>query len=384
MRIVHTCLRYPPATGGVETYVNEIVKRTININEKRDVRVLTSKMRTHGPVSELNPELLLDDPIYVQRLHHANTPFISYPHLQALKYYIGHHQPDIIHGYSFWYQPADVAARFARQNNIPFIFHPIYYENEIRQKPVWQIYKKTIGRKTFAAADVTVVISPYEQQLITKAGFPVKRFALIPPGIDTTEFETARQNPYLMHGIKDNIILAVGRVSAGKGLNDVISVLPSIIKQIPNTSFVIIGEDFGEKNNLLKKAKQLGVQKNVLFLRKVDRHKLIAAYQHANILVHPSHYEAFGIVLAESLAAKTPVVARNVSAIPYVAPHNRTSLLFSNQQELASSLITLLKNQNLQAELGRNGYQHILQNFAWGNSIKKLINLYQELVPNSN
>ena len=49
MRIVHTCLRYPPATGGVETYVRELVKRTRSIAQNIDVRVLTSKMRTHSP-----------------------------------------------------------------------------------------------------------------------------------------------------------------------------------------------------------------------------------------------------------------------------------------------------------------------------------------------
>ncbi|MEK7557322.1 MAG: hypothetical protein AAB538_05070, partial [Patescibacteria group bacterium] len=79
MRIVHVALRYPPATGGTETYVREIVERTRHVAAKRDVRVLTSKMRTHSPISELAPNLLLDDPLYVQRLHHLATPLISYP-----------------------------------------------------------------------------------------------------------------------------------------------------------------------------------------------------------------------------------------------------------------------------------------------------------------
>src|SRR5688572_15547439 len=116
MRIVHTTLRYPPATGGVETYVRDIVEGTRNIDAGRDVRVLTSKLRTHGPPSVLDGEFLLDDPMYVQRLHHASTPFISYPRLQALSYYLGHHQPDVVHGHGFWYQPADTAARYARKN----------------------------------------------------------------------------------------------------------------------------------------------------------------------------------------------------------------------------------------------------------------------------
>src|SRR5688572_19716389 len=195
MRIVHTCLRYPPATGGVETYVHEIVERTRlrqgfggQGSKNLDVRVLTSKMRTHGPITTLDPNLLLDDAPYVQRLHHAATPFFSYPRLQALKYYLGHHQPDIVHGYSFWYQPADVAARYAKTHHLPFFFHPMYYEDANRQKLSWQLYKRSIGHQTFAAADVVIVISPHEQSLIEQARLPVKRFALIPPGIDMAQY----------------------------------------------------------------------------------------------------------------------------------------------------------------------------------------------------
>src|SRR3989344_2198795 len=161
MRIVHTTLRYPPASGGVETYVQELVTRTRyetgaagvlqTSNPNRfDVRVLTSRLRTHGPMSELAPEQLLDDPMHVQRLHHQATPLISYPRLQALKYYLGHHNPNIVEAYSFWYQPADSAARWAKKNRHPFIFHPLYYENDTRRKPIWQLYKNTIGKRTFA------------------------------------------------------------------------------------------------------------------------------------------------------------------------------------------------------------------------------------------
>ena len=90
-RIVHTTLRYPPSSGGAEDYVQGIVEHTRNIDAGRDVRVLTSKLRTHGPISELDPELLLNDPAYIQRLFHSATPGISYPRLQSLNYYINHH-----------------------------------------------------------------------------------------------------------------------------------------------------------------------------------------------------------------------------------------------------------------------------------------------------
>lgn len=378
MRIVHTCLRYPPASGGAERYIHELVERTRALT-KTDVRVLTSKMRTHHPITELNPKLLLDDPPYVQRLHHAATWGIAYPRLQALGYYLNHHQPDVIHGHGFWYQPADVAARYAHKNNIPFILHPLYYENAVRQKQLWQLYKSTIGRHTFAAADAVVVISPYEQQLIEKAGFPVKRFVLLPPGIVMQDFSIRYDNPFHKRSLASPILLAVGRVSAGKGLDDIIASLPAILKEMPTANLVIIGEDFGAKKHLREQAKRLGIGNAVHFWGNSSDEELRAAYQHADIFIHASHYEAFGIVLAESLAAKIPIVARNAAAIPYVVPHEKAGLLFNNRDELASQVIDLLKNSTKRESLATFGYQHVKNNFTWDRSIKKLVELYGEL-----
>lgn len=361
-------------------YVHELVERIRDVEADRDVRVLTSNLRTHGPISELDPALLLDDPPYVQRLHHAPTPLLSYPRLQALQYYLGHHQPNIIHGYSFWYQPADAAAHYARKHNIPFIFHPIYYENANRQKLAWQLYKKIIGYQTFAAADIVAVISPYEQSLIKAAGFPVKRFELIPPGIDTREFERPRLNPYLKRKIRGPVVLAVSRLAPDKGLEDLIASLPAMMSAIPDIQLVIIGEDFGEQVALEQQVQSLGISNQVHFWGKVDRGELIAAYQHATVFVHPSHYEAFGIVVAEAEAAGIPVVARNVAAIPFVAPPETGARLFSNNNEMIQAVLDFTRNDSVRAASGRAGAKYVAKQFSWPQIIQKIIGLYDELV----
>lgn len=379
MRIIHTCLRYPPATGGVETYVRDIVEGTRDISVGRDIRVLTSKLRTHGPISLLNPELLLDDPMYVQRLHHASTPFISYPRLQALSYYLGHHAPDVVHGHGFWYQPADVAARYANKNRLPFIFHPYYYEHGVRRKAIWQLYRRTIGRRTFAAADVVVVISPFEQKLIEQAGFPVKRFELVPPGIDVAVFAKPAADPFRPRNITGKIVLAVSRLAPGKGLSELISAIAEIAKQQPQVQLAVVGEDFGVKGKLEQQAQALGLGDRVHFLGKLSRIELIGAYQHASLLVHPSHYEAFGIVLTESLAAGTPVVARNTAAIPYVVPDQQAGVLFNNQAELVRGIKLLVTDANKCKAFAEHGRQYVASRFDSERSLKKITDLYCEM-----
>ncbi len=376
MRIVHTCLRYPPARGGAENYIRDLVNLGQDLPDHHDIRVLTSKMRTHGPVTELPPDSLLDDPIYIQRLHYLRTPFISYPQLQALPYYLNHHKPDLIHTYGYWYQPADTSAKFAHAHKIPFIFHPIYYTNKVRHKPIWRLYDRTIGRRTFAAADITVVISPYEQSLIKRNNYPVKQFFLLPPPINTQLFSPTNQsNPYRALGLnnQDSILLSVGRIARSKGLQDIIPILPQLNSRV---HLVIIGEDFGYQATLSRLIHSLGLSARVHFLNNVSDTDLPAYYQYADIFVHPSNYEAFGIVLTEASAAGLPIVARHTSAIPFACPHEVSGLLFRDSNELVHHLITLLDNLNLRQKYGTQGRQYVNQTFDTKIIQKKLAELY--------
>ena len=379
MKIVHTALRYPPATGGAENYIQNIVERTRNIEKGRDVRMLASAMKTHGPITMLPPEKLFDDPIYLQRLRVSSTPYISYPRLQALSYYIGHHKPDILESYGFWYQAADTSARYAKKHNIPFIFHPIYYENTVRNKPIWQLYKHTIGRATFAAADVVAVLSEFEKKLIEKANLPVKRFEIIPPGVDMEHYTAKAPNPFFSRSISGTILLTVSRIAKSKGIQDAIYALPDIKKSVPDIQLAIVGEDFGYRSSLKKLADNLGVQNSVHFLGKLSDEELLGAYQNAAVFVHPSHYEAFGIVLIEAMAAGAPVIARNDSAIPYVVPNNQAGLLFGTHDDLVQSILTVCSNKDLAKRFGEHGKEHVQKNFTWDTSINKLIDIYEEL-----
>lgn len=378
MRMVHVCLRYPPAVGGVETYVEKLVTHTREI-PRYDVRVLTSKLRTHHPATELNPNLLLDDPPYVQRLHHAAIPRLAYPWLQALPYYLSHHQPDIVHGYSFWYQPADVAARFARRRSLPFILHPMFYLNSVRRKIIWQIYRRTIGRQTFAAADAVVVISPNEQQLIEQYQLPTKRIILIPPGIDSRELSEPHPVPAVLHKIAGVYALIVSRLAAGKGLERAITVWPDVLRVHPDVHLVIVGDDFGLKKSLAGLVSQRRLAHRVHLVGYVSRAELVGAYQHAAVLLHPSQYEAFGITVAEALAAGTPVVARRTGALSFVAPHEQAALLFDSDAEMIDQLKTTLHDRALARGLAATGQQRVQRDFTWDSARTKILQLYDEL-----
>ncbi|MGH9856301.1 MAG: glycosyltransferase family 4 protein, partial [Acidobacteriota bacterium] len=219
-----------------------------------------------------------------------------------------------------------------------------------------------------------------EQKLIEEAGVSVRRFEFLPPSIDPAEFERPRLNPYLKRGIKNGkIVLTVSRLAPGKGVEEVVEAFQQIRKNVQeDTYLVIIGEDFGHKNDIEKKIHQIGLQKNIHLWGRVSREDLVAAYQHADVFVLASHYEAFGIVLIESQAAGTPVIARNTAAIPFVMPHGQSGYLFTSQAELIEHAVLLLTDADTHKKFSLFGKKFAASTFSWNNQIEKLLTIYDE------
>jgi glycosyltransferase involved in cell wall biosynthesis len=159
-----------------------------------------------------------------------------------------------------------------------------------------------------------------------------------------------------------------------------VEALPAVLARVPDARLAIVGEDFGERSALARRAAQLGVGERVHWLGFLPDDELVAAYRAAAVLVHPSGWEAFGIVLAESLAAGTPVVARRVGGVPWVAPDGECGLLFDRDDELASRVLRVLEDGGLAARLGGAGRERVRTRFGRERQLEALDGLRAELI----
>ncbi len=208
VKVAHVTLRYPPASGGVEDYVQNLVERLRADGD--DVSVETTGLRTHHPATYLQSPLN-DDPPYVRRHPVRTLGPIAYPIPKTLHSQLSTFNSDIIHAHGFWYAPADIAARVARRRGIPFVLNPYFAP---RAKRLWQLYRHTIGRRTLAAADAVVVISPQEEAALRAAALPLRRVELIPPGIEPAEFSQRRENPFPHLGVPVGpVLFFAGRIA---------------------------------------------------------------------------------------------------------------------------------------------------------------------------
>lgn len=102
-------------------------------------------------------------------------------------------------------------------------------------------------------------------------------------------------------------LLFVGRlVNTHKGLDHLLKIAQRVIESDDNVILRVVG-DGPDKEKMQLEAAALGIEKNVSFEGK--NANVADYYENADIVLHTSNYEAFGVVIIEAMIFGTPVVA---------------------------------------------------------------------------
>lgn len=169
-------------------------------------------------------------------------------------------------------------------------------------------------------------------------------------------------------------IIYVGRLIGKKGvmfLIDVIKVLPQ------NTKFVM--SLYGEgplKDSLNKKIKDYNLSDRVKIEGQIPYDKISTVYQNADIFVLPSLRETGGTVLVEAMAHSLPICSLDMS-FSHILKEKECGIFTNVNQsreniinEFANNLLTLINQQDLRLNLGKNGYKYANSELTWDNKFK--------------
>ena len=91
-----------------------------------------------------------------------------------------------------------------------------------------------------------------------------------------------------------------------------------------------------------------------------------AELQKADIFVHPTYNDAFPLVILEAMQCGLPVVSTHEGGIPNIVEHEETGFLVEhkNAKLLEEKIAVLLKDSELRANMGNNGYARFRDNFT--------------------
>ncbi|MFA4887227.1 MAG: glycosyltransferase family 4 protein, partial [Candidatus Nanoarchaeia archaeon] len=220
-------------------------------------------------------------------------------------------------------------------------------------------------------------VSPLEVPFIQKFGVPKEKIVLVPNGIPADFFSEEEKRYFRVKwNLKENdmIVLSLSRLHKSKGFD----VIVRVAGKFPQVKFVIAGKDEGFKAELQQLIENLQV-KNVFLVGEIPEADKKKAFAAADIFVHPSHFEAFGIVVLEAMAQGKPVITSDVGGLPWVVKD--AGLLFqdNNVNELEDRLKRLLYSGSLRKELSKNAVKRA-KGLTWEKITDHLEKMYKELV----
>lgn len=272
--------------------------------------------------------------------------------------------------------PMNVLAARLKYYHVQIIYEPfsLFFDPNFQKShsvPIY-IFSKAISA-IFAKLDITAVndadvfmtLSDYERRhCLDVYG---RDSSIIYEGVDVEYFK-----PSPMPEIQDkyngvNIVFHSTGYDSYKGTDLLIKAIPQVIRQCPNTRF-LISHTRENRRKLKGYMKYLSVHdtlNSVEFLGFLDYKLLPAYYTLADIYVESGLRRSMSLSSKEANACGTPSIRGDVGTEDII--DGVTGILTSSYDEaqLAENIIMLLENNKLRIELGTNARKHILEQYTW-------------------
>jgi glycosyltransferase involved in cell wall biosynthesis len=322
-------------------------------------------------------------------------------------------RPDIVHTHTAkagtvgrvaglmyrWLTPAAPAARQCRfvHTYHGHVFHSYYGKLKTR---LFLAIERFLAR---FATDRIVVISEQQRREINEV-FRVgrrKQFAVIPLGIDMSAYASWRDRRPRMRAelkLNDDVVLIgiVGRLTEIKNHRLFLQAAALLKKNTGSkVRFAIIG-DGNLRRDLEDQAKSLGLSEAVSFLgTRTDPEDF---YPALDIVALTSLNEGTPLTLIEAMANARPVISTAVGGVvdmlgPQVPPAAKqdnqraayqlcqrgVSVASGDAEGLARGLARLIEDPGLRDELGRNGLEFVIRNYAKERLLTDIAELYRDL-----
>jgi glycosyltransferase involved in cell wall biosynthesis len=243
--------------------------------------------------------------------------------------------------------------------------------------------QQTLLRHTARHADQLVAVSEScKSELIDLLDVPAERIHVIHNGVNVADFDVPFDSRRLnelrqAHGIDGDYIIHLGTIEPRKNLVRLCSAFKELRqrrKDVPK--LVIVGAVGWNAGPILAAIAALGSSATRPgYLSRADAVLLLRG---ARACVYPSMYEGFGLPVLEAMAARTPVVTSNVSALPEVAGGAALYVDPLDAESIARAIEDVLDDPTSAAARVVMGRQRA-EAMSWESSAEKLASLYGTL-----
>jgi glycosyltransferase involved in cell wall biosynthesis len=235
-------------------------------------------------------------------------------------------------------------------------------------------------------ADMVVTVSNFVARSLLERGFEPTRIGVVLNGINVADWNPGAGRDEARRGLQiaatAPVVITVCRLSKGKGVWQLVRAMPSLVRERPDVQLLIVGAagEVQVEEELRSLIEELGVQHNVRLTGwRQDVPRLMAA---ADVFAMPSDAEPFGLVFAEAMAMKLPVVALDNGGTREIVENGRTGLLseLGDLDGLTANLLTLLRAPALREAMGAAGRQRVESFFTASRMARDVAAVYGSLL----
>ncbi len=206
----------------------------------------------------------------------------------------------------------------------------------------------------------------YHKYYLEKIGVNANRIVIIPHCVDIDRIEAMSKS--FNYSFSKPTIVYAGRLSMEKGITTLLESFPKVLSKV-DCRLLVIGDGplkpwvdskirFIEAKFGKDCVESLGWQ---------SADSVLSLMRGADVVVIPSHQEAFGIVILEAMCLRKPVVVANaLGGIAEIITPGVDGILVKSEDrvELSNALINVLEDKSLGARIGQNGFQTVSKNYS--------------------
>jgi glycosyltransferase involved in cell wall biosynthesis len=252
----------------------------------------------------------------------------------------------IVDGLAFGVLPDEAAREAARLRIVALVHHPLAMETGLEAERKAALQQSET--RALESAALVVVTSPQTAHVVAQAyHVPAERIQVVVPGTDAAPLARGSDG---RHGVE---LLCVASVIPRKGYDVLLRALAGLRdRRWRLTCAGSLDMDPPTAHSVLALIRDTELESRVVLAGSVDAAEVAALYDTADLLVMPTLYEGYGMVVAEALARGVPVVSTTTGAIPDLVGDDAGLLVPpGDETSLAAALQSVLDDPQVRARL---------------------------------
>jgi 1,2-diacylglycerol 3-alpha-glucosyltransferase len=377
VKIVMFTNTYLPHVGGVarsvSTYEEEFRRRG------HDVRIVAPQFE--GAME--STEFVLRTPA-LQRFNGSDFS-VTIPQPGLIAEFLDDFRPNVIHSHHPFLL-GDAALRAAWTRRLPLVFtHHTLYEQYTRYVPLDSeaLQRVAMQMATEYCNLCTHVIAPSQSvaELLVqrRVATPI---TVIPTGIDLKKFGAGDGAAFRRRfNIPEDALVVghVGRLAAEKNLDYLARALGLFLEKHPSAMVAVVGSGDHEEAVVETVCDRADADRIVMAGSQTGK-SLVDAYAAMDVFAFSSQSETQGMVLAEAMAARTPVVALDGPGVRDVLNNSNGRLLPSDasEEQFAAALVDVTRDRGALRQLGEQARESV-HDYGLEVCANRILDLYQGL-----